>query len=645
MENYIITKNTPSCFYHTNGSISIDDRSKNQLSFNWLNLPASANIVNNGRAVYNLPCGVYFLEVYNLETEETDNIEINLDCEHLLKIDFAQIEGLSCYGNTGVLNINWSGGKAPYSLIINNDIFLLYDNTYSIEVINNIEYNIGLKDANNCTTKKINVTKYIDPLKITINWTPIKFHNGVVETASCKISGGTEPYEIAWFDENNDKPILTNNTKIDNKLKHGNYKILVKDSNGCVAHKEFTISNPSPIHVNIRHSADYASNKPHILDTLSSKVYNLVLINKKNIDNLQLDKINKIKLTHKNIDIKQKMCMDYGETTISNQKYYYFYITPGLDSIKDSESSITIDSQTFSLDHNTTFNSGNKLIVGSLFLSQDKSYALNNNGEITLMHEELELPAICSNFYVHNGMYFSFNVFTNINFLSSKPSTYYAKILKLINNHDNIQIKSFHKIKEKHGEIYCLIRHIDPESARCEIIDPNNNITKYKINNNELYIKNLLGGKYRLKILDDYNIAKSYNHEILKDDYYIVDIVGSFEEEQVLCQNLNSEQYNIDKNLLNKYDQHLSNKILYTSPNYKNGVLINICPLDACYHITDSNGDTVIEDCGYKILDLKFGHYYINIFKDGYVSEDKEFFHTQNKTLVTALLNKEIDVK
>jgi hypothetical protein len=643
MENYLITKKTPSCFNHTNGSISIDDRSNNQLSFNWLNLPANANIVNGGTAVYNLGCGIYFLEIYNLDTEQTDNIEINLNCDDLLKIDFTQIEGLSCYGNNGVLNISWSGGKPPYFLTINNESAVLYDNHYSTTVINNVQYNVSIKDVNGCVTKQNNIIQYIDPLKIIVNWTPIKFHDGISETVSCNISGGVKPYEIAWFIEDSEKPIITNHTKLDNKFKHGNYKIIVKDNNGCIAKKEFTISNPSPIKVNIRNSADYASNRPHILDTIPSKVYNLVLVNKKNVDELSLDKLNNIKLTHKNIDIKQNLCMDYGETTISNQKYYYFYITPGLDSLKNSQSLITLDGKTLSLDHDTIFNSGNKLIVGSLFLSQDKSYALKKGEDIFLLSENQELKSICANFYVHNGMYFSFNVFTNVNILSSKKSTSYAKILKIINNNNDIKIKSFHNINQKHGEIYGLIYNIDTESARCEIIDENNNITTYKIHNNELYIKNLLSGKYRIKVLDDYNIAKTYNNQIVKDDYYIVDIVGSFEEEQILCQNINSQQYNIDKNLLNQYDKHLSNKILYTSPNYKNGVLINICPLDACYHITDANGDTVMEDCGYKIIDLKSGHYFIQIFKDGYISESKEFFHTKNKSIVTALLNKEIN--
>lgn len=645
MENYIIIKNTPSCLHHTNGSITIDDRSNNNLSFNWLNLPTKANIVNNGRGVYNLSCGNYFLEVYNLETTETDNIEINLDCTDLLKIDFAQIEGLSCYGDNGLLNIHWSGGKPPYFLTINNNTVSLYDNKYSIDVINNIEYNINIKDTNNCITKKNSITKYIEPLKIVANWTPIKFHNGIVEQASCVVSGGVAPYEIAWFHNEYDKPIITNKTKIHNTLKHGNYKIFVKDKHGCIAEKEFTISNPSPIYVNIRYSADYASNKPHILDTVNNKVYNLILINKKNIEDLQLHKINKIKLVHNNINIDQTLCMDYGETTISNQKYYYFYITPGLDAIKDRNSSIIIDGKTFELDHDTIFNSGNKLIVGSIFLSQDKSYALKNGGDVTLLYDDKELRATCSNFYVHNGMYFSFNVFTNVNFLSSNKSLNYAKILKLINSTNGIKIKSYHNIQAKYGEIYCLLYNIDPQSARAELIDYNNNITEYKISNNELHIKNLLGGQYKLKILDDYNIAKSFNKIMLTEDYYTLDIVCSFEEEQILCQNLNSQQYNIDKNLLNKYDQHLSNKILYTSPNYKNGVLINICPLDSCYKITDIDGDIVVEDCGYKIINLKFGHYFIDIFKDGYVSASKEFFHTKNKTLVTALLNKEIDGK
>ena len=125
MDLYTIKSRSPSCTSETHGSIVIHDNSKNQLSFNWLNLPTKANIADKGRSVSNLDCGTYYLDIYNFETTETDSIEIKLSCEHLLSIDLVQIEGINCYQDSGVLNIGWSGGEPPYIVNINNHYHII----------------------------------------------------------------------------------------------------------------------------------------------------------------------------------------------------------------------------------------------------------------------------------------------------------------------------------------------------------------------------------------------------------------------------------------------------------------------------------------------------------------------------------------
>ena len=67
---YKIEKNTPNCSSNTNGSIVITDLSDGDLSFTWLNLPKRVNIFDNGKSVYNLDCGKYYLEIYNLVSTE-----------------------------------------------------------------------------------------------------------------------------------------------------------------------------------------------------------------------------------------------------------------------------------------------------------------------------------------------------------------------------------------------------------------------------------------------------------------------------------------------------------------------------------------------------------------------------------------------
>ena len=97
--------------------------------------------------------------------------------------------------------------------------------------------------------------------------------------------------------------------------------------------------------------------------------------------------------------------------------------------------------------------------------------------------------------------------------------------------------------------------------------------------------------------------------------------------------------YNIDSSLLNVYNKP-PNKLLFSDPEYKNGVLMNISPLDSCYNIV---GEKInITDCGYKIIkDLPHGKYSIRIFKDGYKTQKLDLFYNTNKELVTTILERQ----
>lgn len=642
MDLYRIEKHTPSCLSRTNGSIIIHDMSVNQLSFSWLNLPEKANISDKGRSVSNLDCGNYFLEIYNFETKTTDNLEIKLNCEHLLSIDLVQIEGINCYEDRGVLNVSWSGGKPPYTISVNQHYFVTNDQFYSTDIVSNVGHNITIKDSQNCIASKKNIIKTITPLDVNVRWTPIKFHNNFVENLSFDIKGGTPPYKSALFLNDSDKPIIVNTNSIDNKLQSGKYKLLIKDSNDCQTEKTFEIANPAPIIVNIRHSADYGSLYSHEFINVG-KIYNLVLLNKKHID-IDLDNIKQISIVDKKRITEQRKCMDYGDVSIGNQKYYYFYITPGLSEIKDVQSVINIDGQEIIVKHDTVFNSSNKLIVGSLFLNHDNTYAFEDNIKIDLIGDTDNIEANLSKFYVHNGMYFSFSIYTHLNFIAQENSAKTSTVLKFINNNNSILIKSNHNIQHRKGEIYCSIYNSDPESIRAELTDSQNNTTYHTIENNQLSIKNLSFGKYTLKILDDHNTANLYNNLQIDDGVYNLNILDSFEKEQNLSQELNSHKYSISTNRLNQYQNHLSKKILFSSPNYKNGVLVNICPLDACFQVLDNDNNIVLEDCGHQIIDIPKGRYLIKVFKEGYMEKYQEFFHNNKKDLATVVLNKEADV-
>jgi hypothetical protein len=66
---------------------------------------------------------------------------------------------------------------------------------------------------------------------------------------------------------------------------------------------------------------------------------------------------------------------------------------------------------------------------------------------------------------------------------------------------------------------------------------------------------------------------------------------------------------------------------------------MNISPIDSCYRIVGKN--ITIEDCGYKVIDnLPHGKYNIEIFKEGYKTENINIFYNTRKELVTVILEK-----
>ena len=640
---YKIEKNTPNCSSNTNGSITITDFSEGNLSFTWLNLPKKANIVDEGRSVYNLDCGKYYLEIYNLNSTETENLQINLNCDHLLTIDLVQLEGHNCHNDVGVLNLGWSGGSSPYTVTVNSNQVITDNTQISYGVSANTDHFVSIRDSNQCFVQQNIQAQSIKPLVAEVTWEPIAQYGLLSENVSYSIKGGSAPYTCAWFDEKSldtVTPIIVNQNNIKDKFAAGEYKLLVKDSNGCEIIKDFYISEPPQMSVDIKHTADYASSISYSL-TNSHKVYNLILLNKKESD-IDLKTI----LSSKNIilridgtDYAQAVCMDFNEIKINNQTYLYFYLAPGIEKTPRNMS-LLIDDHEFELSINCVFNKQHKLLVGSLIYSFDNSFAIKENDNILLYNDnEDNIDAKCSILYIRPGLYISPQIYTIVNFANPSCKNT-SKILKFINSNDRVNLKcvDYHS-NQKFGEILLYVYNADKASLKAELIDINNNVEHFDIKDNRLNIKNLVNGKYKIKIYDAYNVAHYYNNQEVKL-YYDIHISGSFEEEQEICKNLAVNQYGINPELLNVYS-NIPRKLLFSSPEFKNGVLINISPCDACFVITDDLGNNK-DYCGYQtIQDLDSGKYLIKVFKEGYQDQIKEFFISTEKSLVTVNLNKD----
>jgi hypothetical protein len=644
-KKYEINYTFPNCLSEYSGTISITDLTNGNLSMTWLNLPETAVINSKGMSVNNLQCGIYELDIYDTSTDQNHKEIIDITCFNDLTLDLVQIDDLNCINDMGVLNISWSGGQAPYKVSLNSDSVSTNDTHLSYDIIANKKYKLTIKDSNNCILSKSDIIKTIKPMKVEIGWESIKHNGGVSGDVFYKIQGGVEPYKVAWFTQKDtNHPLIINQNHIQNKLQSNHYKLMVTDSVGCSIDKSFYISEPPPIIVQTKESADY-SFKATYPNIKSKSFYNLILLN--NYDKPIKYLLNKkITLKHKNINSKQKIIMNYGNITLDGVDYQYFYINPGIPALKSSNSELIIedgdDSEALLLSHDINFNNQNKLLVGSVILSDIYDYIFHDNDIVEIIDNDGNTLKTCID-QAHNQaqLYDNINASTVINFIN-RDNSESEDILKLLNNRkslNNNQIKCLTtKYNNKMGELHCLIHGGDKQTLKLDILYSDGNVDTYDIDNNSIILKNLTHGTYRIKVYDKYNIAHEYNR-IYTGEYYEFDIMSSFDEEQENCKIAAISKYNLDPSFLNRYDQTPS-KLLFTSPEFKNGVLINISPSESCYDIIDDEGN-VIEDCGYKVINLEYGKYKIYAQHEGHESVEKVFFVNSPKELVTIVLEKE----
>jgi len=641
MKKYKIDLYTPECTSNTNGGIDIIDLTDNKnLSITWKNLPPDAKVTNHGKTVSNLGCGLYEVNIYDIDNKQDYIESIEIECPDILSIDLVQIDGLYCKNDIGDLNIMWSGGKSPYAVSINGKNITTNDNNIVDEIKADHTYDITIKDSLGCMVERKNISKKIDYLKVELQWEPIKYNGGTSENVECTISGGKAPYSIAWFIQDDSKPIVVNKNSIKNKLKSNYYTLIVTDSNNCKIYKDFFISEPSNILVNTKISADYRS-ESYFPEETTQKLYNLLLIplEKNKIKDFHKKlKSNKIVLEHKKQKTEQNIVLDFDTVSIDGLDYMYFYISPGLTRISQATSVLSIGDEDITLYHDTTFNNQNKLLIGSIILDKNYEYLFHNDDIVSLTDTKTDksITETIRYSYTTSGLYISPNISTIINFLPNNPE----QVLNFLNKSKQIDIRCLTtKSNNNLGEIYLYVAGGDKNSLKAELIDKDDNKSYYDIKDNYLRINDLTHGDYKIKVYDRYIYAIEYNKTNINSEYYAFTILKSFKEEQQYSQAMMSKTYDIPIESLNTYDKTPS-KLLFTSPEFTNGVLINISPSEACYEIIDDDGNK-IDGCGYGIVELDYGKYSIESWHEGYLSKKQEFFINKSKDLVTIILEKE----
>lgn len=635
-----IAINKPTCFNATNGSIDISIKNNIGRSFTeWQNLPKEAIITNDGKTITNLRGGTYTLVVFDDISQQS--FKVRVESPPKLIIDFIKVDPPKCSDHEQDIEVGWSGGLMPYKVSIGGKYSdVLYDNYYKSTIKPNSKYIITIIDSNNCIVKSEEIYFALEPLKISTDIDHPKCSGCKAQKVRINITGGKPPYKIGWFDRNNlNTPIATNKSNLDNILLGGRYQVSVIDDNDCYINHNFSIDSPTPIKVNSKTKADY-SYEQYYSPIKINKIYSLLLLDP-SIPTLDLGSY--IDLISSNGDqISVRLVLDSGKTIIGKKEYTYYYIAPGFSNIDKTEKyQIVLDNQKHPLSISLSDNVPNKLLVGTLVLNNNFSFAFNNNDIIEITYDKYKIVSEIHHRYILNGYYLGNNITTTITFLNKNNSEKLLKILNTPSTGDFFVTSKTTKKNNNLGNIDLMISGGSNKSYNVSCVGPNHN--QDYISKGFLIINNLQAGKYKLNITDGINIAEYHNNIPITDNKngFEINIPGSVEEENKILTEMTISKYKIDKTLLNNYNNLPERLPILSTGKNETKLVINIAPTDSEFSISGNNYR--YDSVGYQsINEIPAGVYTIVVSKKGYKEKSEEFSVSKNNlNMVTVILERE----
>jgi gliding motility-associated-like protein len=214
------------------------------LSVTWSDDP-TAGIQRN-----NLAQGTYTVTITDSATTQCPIEEtFTLTNPASIAISETIVDAIDCtIANSGSIQIETSGGTAPYSFLWNTG-----DTTKDLENIPPGDYTIEITDKNGCQlTKQFNIFRQ-EPLAVVLEESTITDCNlnSISKRTAAKVSGGFLPYTYSW----SAGTVSNSDTSVMNTSQNGAYTLTVTDDKGCTKSKSFIIDIPIIGDADFRYSA------------------------------------------------------------------------------------------------------------------------------------------------------------------------------------------------------------------------------------------------------------------------------------------------------------------------------------------------------------------------------------------------------
>lgn len=233
-----------SCKGGSDGFIKVEvSGGKRPYQLTWRN--QRGEIVGKDRNLTNIGAGEYMLSVQDDNGCEVSSRNFIVR-EPLSNISFNNlvITDARCFGeNSGSIAVNVVGGAPPYRFSWNNGQY----NTRNLPNIPNGQYRLQVTDQNGCTA-------LLDSVVVRQANAPIQIQESVIRSLTCfgtndgsirvQLQGGMPPYRLLWQSSDIGNNYINGDTMFIDKLRAGNYQLMVTDSVACRRTFNFNVTSP-----------------------------------------------------------------------------------------------------------------------------------------------------------------------------------------------------------------------------------------------------------------------------------------------------------------------------------------------------------------------------------------------------------------
>nr|WP_256471342.1 Ig-like domain-containing protein [Solitalea agri] len=218
------------CNGSTTGAIDITAAGVGPLNYSWSGPNGFSSSVAD---LTGLESGTYNLTVTDINNCSASVSVIITEPQTLTLTEIHN--DATCSQSTGSINVNVTGGKAPYVYSWNNG-----KSTESISSEPPGSYVLTVTDANNCSQSiSITLNNVTGPLITVDNQTNLTCNGGTDGAIQVSVTGGTAPFTYSWSGGQTTEDI--------SNLTAGTYTLTVTDANNCQATASVSLTEPLAI--------------------------------------------------------------------------------------------------------------------------------------------------------------------------------------------------------------------------------------------------------------------------------------------------------------------------------------------------------------------------------------------------------------